>query len=411
MKSFELEITNATENPIDAYVERLQTMVPPIRFEMNATEVTSCPAFTIIDEEKSYSSTLRRTQGVDFVKIFLTVTDSNGNVVMSSSEWTTPGNADSPLRTLYNTLFDISVQQVMNEQVDPRIASDEEIDLGAETPESLLIDDFVAALTADAKSPHPVIHWEKAEPDSDDEYIAYGFGDSQCRIRLTKNRLDETGATFTLKYEDFNGTEVFSSMESSVRWEGSEIGELYRLVANMDTSTDVTLPMQDAERFANRAKVSAIFDRIVDGAFPSICQPNPETGENLLLVHDIFTEANLNVAVRYALDEIKKRNPELPPSRMLQLQTQAECIGKIIRHTPRCPNGAVFKNDALPAVICNGAAWKGETVTAADNLGRISNSAVAWLDTLGSKKQAPLQRTLTKYASILLTIIMIEQMK
>lgn len=412
MKNFELEITNATENPIDAYVERLQTMVPPMRFEMNATEVTECPTFTIVDEEKNYFSTLRRAQEVDFVKIFLTVTDISGNTVMSSSEWTTPDNSDSPLRTLYNSLYDISVQQVANEQVDPRIAaSGEEVDPGAETPESLLIDDFIAALTADVKSPHPVIHWEKAEPDSDDEYVAYGFGDSQCRIRLTKNRLDETGATFTLKYEDFNGTEVFSSIESSVRWEDSEIGELYRLVANMDTSADVTLPMQDAERFANRAKVAAIFDRIVDGAFASICQPNPETGENLLLVHDIFTEANLNVAVRYALDEIKKRTPELSPSRMLQLQTQAECIGKIIRHAPRCPNGAVFKSDVLPAVICNGTAWKGETVTASDNLGRISNAAVAWLDILGSKKQMSLQRTLTKHASILLTIIMMEQMK
>ena len=214
-----------------------------------------------------------------------------------------------------------------------------------------------------------------------------------------------------MKYEDFNGTEVFSSMESSIKWEDSEIGELYRLVSNMDAPMNVKLPMKDAERFANRAKVAAIFDRIVDGAFPSICQPNLETGENLLLVHDVFTEANLSVAIRYALEEIKQRNPELPPSRMLQLQTQAECIGKIIRHTPRCPNGAVFKNDALPAVICNGTAWKGETVTAADNLGRISNSAVAWLDILGSKNHAPLQRMLTKHASILLTIIMMEQLK
>ena len=51
------------------------------------------------------------------------------------------------------------------------------------------------------------------------------------------------------------------------------------------------------------------------------------------------------------------------------------------------------------------------TVTASDNLGIISNSSVAWLDILGSKKHAPLQRTLTKHASILLTIIMMEQFK
>ena len=87
---------------------------------------------------------------------------------MSSSEWTTPDNSDSPLRTLYNSLYDISVQQVANEQVDPRIAaSGEEVDPGAETPESLLIDDFITALTADTKSSHPVTHWEKAETTRD----------------------------------------------------------------------------------------------------------------------------------------------------------------------------------------------------------------------------------------------------
>lgn len=52
-----------------------------------------------------------------------------------------------------------------------------------------------------------------------------------------------------------------------------------------------------------------------------------------------------------------------------------------------------------------------EEVTAADNLGRISNSYVVWLDILVSKKQVPLQQVLTKHASILLTIIMMEQIK
>lgn len=405
MKPFELEITNATENPVDAYIEHLQTLVPSLRYAMQDTDDPTCPAFTITDDEKGLCSTLNRVEGTDFIKFVIAIKNGD-SVVMSSTEWSIPGVVESPLCQLYLKLYD-ACMQVNVEEPKKHL----EIDPGAETPESLLIDDFVAALTADAKSSHPVIHWEKVEPDSDDEYIAYGFGDSQCRIRLTKNRLDETGATFTLKYEDFNGTEVFSSMESSVKWEDSEIGELYRLVSNMDAPTDVKLPMRDAERFANRAKVAAIFDRIVDGAFPSICQPNLETGENLLLVHDVFTEANLSVAIRYALEEIKQRNPELPPSRVLQLQTQAECIGKIIRHTPRRPNGTVFKSDALPSVICNGTAWKGETVTAADNLGRISNSAVAWLDILGSKNHAPLQRTLTKHASILLAIIMMEQIK
>ncbi len=52
-----------------------------------------------------------------------------------------------------------------------------------------------------------------------------------------------------------------------------------------------------------------------------------------------------------------------------------------------------------------------EEVTAADNLGRISNSYVVWLDILVSKKQVPLQQVLTKHALILLTIIMMEQIK
>lgn len=52
-----------------------------------------------------------------------------------------------------------------------------------------------------------------------------------------------------------------------------------------------------------------------------------------------------------------------------------------------------------------------EEVTAADNLGRISNSYVVWLDILVSKKQVPLQQVLTKHASILLTIIMMEKIK
>lgn len=412
MTNFELELTNALgQSPIEEYIKQLQSSADAgfhsYRLEAKPTEIPSCPIFTIIDGERDFITELRRTQERDFIKYFMSVSQGNDGLVMSSMEWTTPSIGDSPLHRLYCTLAEIAMQREIGADKKDSIPAD---DPGAESPESIMIDDFIQALIADAKSSKPVIPWALSEPDSDDEYIARGFGASHCSIRLTKNRLDETGSTFALRYEAPDGTEIFSSVESCIASETSELGTLYRLIDAARPQPEVDIPMQDAAHFANKAKVAAIFDKIVAGAFPSICQPNPETGENLLLVHDIFAEANLNVAIRYFLDEIQKRHPELPPSRMLQLHVQAECVGKIIRHTPRCPNDAVFASDALPAVICNGTAWRGKTVTASNSLARISNAWVPRLDILTSRKQVPIQQMMTKYAAILLAIIMTDHL-
>jgi hypothetical protein len=407
MTNFELELTNALgKSPIEEYIKQLQKDADAgfqsYQLKATPTEIPSSPIITIIDGEQDFLTELRRTQERDFLKYSLTVSQ-NGGLLMSSTEWTIPSISSSPLHRLYCTLSDILAKQEAKNHLADTIPTDAP---GEEAPESLLIDAFVQALIADAKSSTPVILWEPSEPEAEDEYIARGFGTSQCSIRLTKKRLDETGSTFALRYEGLDGTEVFSSVESCIASETSELGTLYRLINTKEIQSDVNDAMKDAQCFVNHAKCAAIFDQIVAGGFPSICQPNPVTGENMVLVHDVFVEANMNVAVRCFLDEIRKRNPNLPPSRMLQLQTQAECIGKIIRHTARNPSSAVFASDALPSTICNGTAWKGKKVTAANNLASISNAWVPHLDILSSGKQVPVQRTMTKYVAILLAIIM-----
>lgn len=407
MTNFELELTNALgKSPIEEYIKQLQSDADAgfhtYRLAATPTEVPSSPVFTIIDSDRDFITALHRTQERDFIKYSMSVSQGDGGLMMSSTEWTTPSNGASPLHWLYCTLAEITMQQEIGADKKDSIPAD---DPGAESPESILIDDFIQALIADAKYSTPVIPWELSEPDSEEEYIAHGFGASHCSIRLTKNRLDETGSTFTLRYEAPDGSEVFSSVESCIASETTELGTLYRLINAKEIQSDVNTAMKDAQYFVNNSKCTAIFERIVAGAFPSVCQPNPQTGENMLLVHDIFVEANLNAAVRCFLDEVRKRYPELLPSRMLQLQTQAECIGKIIRHTLRNPNGAVFTSDALPAVICNGSAWDGKKVTAGNSLARISNAWVPQLDILTSRKQVPIQQTMTKYAAILLAII------
>ena len=406
MTKHTLSFTNSPfEPPVIAYIKHLQAHTSSLHFEMRTEEDASSPTFIITDGEQGFLSELCRAQERDFLKYTFTVTKGDGEIVMSSADWTTPSDEESPLQHLYLTLADMVMQQ---EDKTVKTDSALEDDPGAETPESLMIDDFINALIADAKSGNPTIPWERSAPDSENEYIARGFGISECSIRLTKNRLNETGSTFTLRYESSGGAEIFSSVVSCVATETSDLGMLYELIDTQEIQTDIAIAMKEAERFACNAKFAAAFDRIVGDNFPVICQPNPETGEGVLLVHDIFTEASQPATVRCFIDEIKKRHPELTPSYILQLQTLADCIFKLIRHTPRNPNGAVFINRDIPISFHNKEHQKRKQTTTASSLSQIANSQISWLDFYGSRNDGSVRRLMTKYAVLLLAVIMVD---